>query len=506
MFFSPPYRLKRYDKIKSRATYTLNIILFLLFITLSHSVLADIQPRGSSHNYAKKSLSNAGNPAAAALTVKRKDSHAVIGGTIEFGAGIEYGDVDDLFAKIDALSSQFNPANNNDIEQPDPGTGDGGDSPEEGSLIGDKWDNYLQEHPELEDRLGIIEKKVAQSVAVFAVMKAEGYAKAEVTSDISFVLNDNIFGGTLLFGTSVKGNSKIIGVFDEVNFNIDQAKEELRKLPNFTQKDPIQTLKLSDGVILFYNPANHDSKLVFDNDSLVLAKATKTIDFSISYSNLVTGGESGNLYFGVKPILHRMGLTNASIRLGEITDTEELFDDIKNGNYIYENGFDTDLGLIWAANNYQIGATITNIFEHVYDFPELADNKSRSLSVTKQLSQHETYKMERQLKLEAGIYSSEKRWSLYSELDANAISDPMGDDYQWFTLTGGYVSNSWILTNAQLGYSRNLAGTTLGFINAGVTLFKYINLDAATTIDTVTLSGDKFLRGLNVRIGTQFSF
>ena len=65
---------------------------------LSSHAWADIQPRSASLNYSQKSLSNAGNPAAAALIVARKDPHVMTGGSIELGGGIEYGNLDELFS------------------------------------------------------------------------------------------------------------------------------------------------------------------------------------------------------------------------------------------------------------------------------------------------------------------------------------------------------------------------------------------------------------------------
>lgn len=467
-------------------------------------MLADIQPRGSNQNYSQKSLSNAGNPASAALTIKRQDPYTTTGASIEIGGGIEYGNFDDLFAKIDELALLFSPPDNDDTntlpsgeEQPS--------APNEPNPK-DLWDDFLIDHPEVEERLDIIKDKVALTAGLLAVITSEGYAKAEVTSDMSFVLNENLFGGTLLFGTSFKGNSKAVGIFDDFNLDLEQAIGELSKIPQFTGKDKIQALKLSDGILLFYNPANQHAKMVFDNDSLLLVKATKIAEVSLSYSRNIIESDDGDLYLGVKPIFYRVGLTNVGTRIGEITDTNKLFEKIKDADFIYENGFDADIGIVWAAENYQLGTSITNIFKHTYDFPELEDNRFRSDTILNQLSQHETYTMDRQWKLEAGIFTKHREWSLYTEIDANPVSDPMGDDYQWFTLTAGYAADSWWLPSARIGMSRNLAGTGLGYINAGVTVMKYLNIDAATTIDTVTLDGAELRRGVNIRVGVQFDY
>ena len=123
-----------------------------------------------------------------------------------------------------------------------------------------------------------------------------------------------------------------------------------------------------------------------------------------------------------------------------------------------------------------------------------------------QLDHHEEFTMQRQVKLEAGIFTEQRHWSLHAELDANPVEDPMRDRYQWFTLTAGYAADSWWLPSARFGMSRNLAGTKLGYLNAGITFMKFINLDVATTLDQVHLDGKDIRRGANIRLGVQFDY
>jgi len=492
--------IKYFFNSLNKNSTALAIFLFIWVLSSSYAI-ADIQPRSASLNYSQKSLSNAGNPASAALIVKRKDPHVMTGGLIELGAGIEYGDLDELFAKIDELSILFNP----------PSEGDDGSEIElpptpENPIRDYTWEDLFAEYPELEDRLDIVKNKVVTTAGILALIAAEGYGKAELTSEASFVLNEDLFGGTLLLGMAYKGNSKAVGIFENIDFDREQAKSELQKIPTFTEDDPVQELDLSGGISLFYNPANNNVKMSIENDSLLLIKAAKVSQFSLSYSHNALQTDAGDLYWGVKPTFYRVGLTHVSTRIGEITDTEALFDDISNANFIYENGYDVGLGLVWAADNYQLGAALTSVFEHTYDFPEFDRNRFSSESILSQLDQQGSYTMERQLKLEAGIYTELRHWSLNVELDANPVSDPMHDKYQWFTLTAGYAADSWWLPSARLGMSRNLAGTGLGYINAGVTVMKFINIDVATTLDTVTLDGIERRRGANLRLGVQFDY
>ena len=269
--------------------------------TLSNYALADILPRSASLNYSQKSLSNAGNPAAAALIVARKDPHVMTGGSIEVGGGIEYGDLDELFAKIDELTLLFNPPSEGDdgggIEQP---------PTPENPIYTPGWEDFLLQYPELEDRLDAVKTKVAVTAGVLALIAVEGYGKAEATSEASFVLNEDLAGGTLLFGMAFKGNSKAVGIFDEITFDAQQAKDQLQTIPSFSEDDPMQELDLSGGIKLFYNPANQKVKMTVDNDSLLLVKATKTAQFSLAYSHNAFHSDSGDLYWGVNR--HFIGL------------------------------------------------------------------------------------------------------------------------------------------------------------------------------------------------------
>lgn len=460
---------------------------------------ADIQPRSASLNYSQKALSNAGNPAAAALIIARKDAHVMTGGSLEIGAGLEYGDLDELFAKIDEISNAFKPPEDGD---------DGTEKPPipENPIRDYTWQDLLDEYPELEDRVDVLKDQVVNAAALLALISAEGYGKAEATTNASFVLNEDLYGGTLLFGMAFKGNAKVVGLFEAVEFDSAQAKSALQSIPDFTENDPIQELDLSAGITLFYNPANNKVKLTLENDSVLLVKSTKIAQFSLAYSKKAHETEQGALYWGIKPSFYRVGLTNVTARLGEITDAEAIFEDIKDANYIYKNGFDFDLGLVWAAPNYQLGASVANVIEHTYKYPELDRADYSSTEILNKLDHHEEFTMQRQVKLEAGIFTEQRQWSLHAELDANPVEDPMRDRYQWLTLTAGYAADSWWLPSARIGMSRNLAGTKLGYLNAGVTVMKFLNIDVATTLDTVMLDGNKMMRGLNVRLGVQFDY
>lgn len=489
--------LKSITKIK--ITY---LTLVLAGAAISTTASADIHPQGASLSYSQKSLSNYGNPAVPALIIERDDPHVITGAMLNIGSDLEYGNFDDLFEKINELANEFKPPS--DGNSGDGSDGEGPDNDPDGDFI--NWADLFEQHPNLEGKIGIVKGKVFQAAALLAIIGSEGYGKAEANVDGSFILSEDIFGGSLLLGFGVKGRSKALGIFEQPNFDIAQAKEQLAAIPNFQETDPIQALELSGGITLFYNPANNKTKLMINNDSLLLIKAMKISQISLNYSQKMLTNKYGDFYWGIKPTYYRVGLANVSARLGDINDSEALFDDIKNADFIYKNGFDFDLGLIWAAEHYQFGASLTNVIEKSFSFPELDRSSISSQTIISQLDHHKSVTLERQLRLEAGIYTKQRKWSLHAEVDANAITDNMKDDYQWLTFTGGYAVDSWWLPSARLGFSKNITGSQLSYVNAGVTVMKFLNIDIASTLDTVKIDGNELMRGLSIRLGVQFDY
>jgi hypothetical protein len=122
------------------------------------------------------------------------------------------------------------------------------------------------------------------------------------------------------------------------------------------------------------------------------------------------------------------------------------------------------------------------------------------------VSSSKEYVMESQLRLEGALYTASKNWVLNAAFDANAVMDPAGDEVQWATFSAAYATNSWILPGIRVGYRANMAGTELDYLDAGVTLFKVINLDIAYSLDDVVIDQDNAPRSLIANLGLELSF
>ncbi|MGW8369774.1 MAG: hypothetical protein ACWGPN_13995, partial [Gammaproteobacteria bacterium] len=114
--------------------------------------------------------------------------------------------------------------------------------------------------------------------------------------------------------------------------------------------------------------------------------------------------------------------------------------------------------------------------------------------------------LRRQVKLEASVFDAARRRMLNVAIDANDTIDPMGDKIQWATVSGGFnFQNPW-LRSVRAGYRRNLVGSELSYISAGVSIFKWFDIDMALDLDRVEIKDDNYPRGFLVSFGAQVDF
>jgi hypothetical protein len=473
-----------------------------LLLTIPASAEPVYQPPGANLTYGnvthgQRILSTTSNPAAAAADVLRGGGKAASGTVVSVVAGIEYGNVQELFDTIDELSKGFEPT--------DPGGGVGPVNPKEPIDIGKIIDTNFPNFREVVDEVA---KEVATQAAILAIISAEGHGKAFVSADAPFVIGTEVLGGAWTFGVNWSGTSKVRGLGQPIVFDFDQVLEDIRNDydPSLTPDGKPRLYDLSGDVNIFIDQATGNYGINFANDSLLLTKAAKTLELALGYSWLAKKTEKGNLFFGVEGKYYDLALSRLSVRFGDITDSEELFDSIRNSEFKNDQGFGFDFGTLWVGRNYQFGATLTNINEPKFEYPDVDLSPYTNQNAIEFLLRDKTYTMERQLKLEASYFTDNRRWTVNLGLDANDVEDPVGDDFQWFTLSAGYATDSWWLPGVRFGYRQNLAGTELKYLGVGVTAFKILNIDIASSLDTVTINGTKLPQGLIASIGFDISF
>jgi len=264
------------------------------------------------------------------------------------------------------------------------------------------------------------------------------------------------------------------------------------------------------------------------NTSLYL-KSVQYTTLGLGYSHemdnalmdIVNDHLEGRLLLGARANLYNLKLSKQVIGLQNIDDGDELADVIADDlteNQASSSQTGIDLGLIWEADHYHVGATLRNINEPEFDFGVVGvdcNNKSTNTSISNcftaqyfvnegRIAQNETHKMTSQASVDAAINSANKRWRLAASYDLQAMRDPVGDEYQWMTASAAYVSSS--LFGMRVGLSENQVGSKLTMMNAGMTLFGVMNLDLRYSLDTTEVDGTEVPRTFGLNLGFESSF
>ena len=458
------------------------------------------QPAGANLTYGdvthgQRVQSASSNPAAAAADLARASENSTRGTVLSVAVGLEYGNVQNLFDFYDEITGAYEPS--------DPGDGgDPGDPGDDGGInIGDILDNL---DPEYKEALDAIAKEVATQAALLALIAEEGYGKAWVSSDLPFVLGSEHLGGAWTFGANWSGSSKAFGLAQAIEFDRDVAQQALEDWFNTLPINRPVQLPIGGDIIL--RPIPNAVLFAITNDSSILTKATRTTELNFGYSRQTWSNSAGNLYLGAEARIYLMQLSRVSVRFGDITDSKELFDSIRHNDFRDDTRLGIDLGALWVGNNYQLGAQVTNINEPNFTFPDVNLEPYQTEGAIRFLQADQNYTMDRQFKLEASLFTDDRRWSAHLGYDADSATDPLGDRYQWLTVSGGFTTDSWWIPGGRLGFRQNLTGTEMKYLSLGVTAFKIVNFDIASALDTVKIDGEKLPQGLMVSLGFQITW
>jgi len=481
----------------------MRIYIFLGILLLPAALPAQpvFQPPGTNLTYGDVEhgtgiRAGSGNPAAAAALLSARELRPLSGTAISASAGLEYGNVQEIFDFIDEVSSAFRPS--------EPGTGGGGPGqnpdvkPPDGIDIGDIIDAI---DPDIRANIDAVVRELGNQAAILALISNEGYAKAWLAGDAKVVLGSGFLDGTWTMGINWSGTSTAFGIAEPIQFDVDVALERLGDWIDLPPNLQPPVIPLSDQVIMTVEPITNRVKIILANDSSLVSKSAQATEISFGYSRPAWSNDSGTLYVGAEFNAYLMRLSRLSVRFGDITDSEELFDAINNADFRNDENASFDLGALWVAENYQLGLQWNDINEPDFRFPGVNLEPYTSNAIVDFLVRDQVYTMDSQVKFEGSMFTDDRRWSAHLGIDANSATDPLGDKFQWASLSGGWISeNNWF-NGARVGYRQNLDGTKLSYLSAGVTVFRFVNFDIASALDTVKIKGDTLPQGLMANIG-----
>jgi len=421
-------------------------------------------------------LSDINNPAAGALAPLKDGSKFRFGVLSSIGVGVEYGEIDNLFDNLDTIADDFDFANAFD------------------SVTNV---NSAAAVAEVDTRINDI-NDLLQNI------ENDGYGKAFVSGHVPLmpmIIASDTLGGSITLDMNASVVARVGAVADTVTFDLANAQ-------SFITNNLGGTNQATFGdVTIAVNGNNVTYSLT--NDSVVRLKTAGVFEAGFGYSRNIYSTNSGNLLAGLRGKYYQVTLYQDVEKVEDQTNTEDLFQDFDYEDGETDTNYGVDLGLLWASEHYRIGATATNLNEPEFKYNAIDPAKLAPINdprIQSLLSQELIYKMETQFTIEGALHTKNQKWVFSAAYDANEVEGPTGDEYQWGTLSAAFITKSWIIPGIRLGYRVNQAGSELRYLTAGVTLFKYLNIDGAYSLDDVVIDGSTLPRSAMLNLGLELSF
>jgi len=407
-------------------------------------------------------MSDITNPAAGAAVLEKEGNQYRFGILSSIGVGVEFGQVDGLFESLDQQANAFD-------------------------LNGVSINNLADVANSVNDQVNAIN-------SILREIEDKGYAKIFGSAHLPImplVVAHKALGGSIVLDVNGSVEAKVLALQDDILFDANLY-------------DPLGPAVQTIGDVTI---DTNQGTLQVDNDTTLVAKAAKTVELAMGYSRPIFKTDDAMLYGGLRGRYYKVELGRTTTRLGDLSSgSQDVFDNATDVTFSSDTGFGLDAGVLWVSKHYRAGATLTNINEPSFDYGPLdLSAYDMSRSVGQRLAAGETYTMEKQLQLEAALFTENQNWVISAGFDANAVKDALGDEYQWATVSAAYATDTWWLPGLRAGLRKNMAGTEIDYLSVGATL-AMVNIDVAWSSDKVTIEGNTVPRGAMINLGLEVSF
>lgn len=473
-----------------------------LTLLLCANAIADpvYLPPGQNLTYGSSSnnqsiMSSITNPAAAAAQLGKEDSQYRFGILSSIGGGYEFGNVNDLYNKIDGskstITTPITTAQLQALYAADCGTTTTCSNPGQFAI---------------DIALAINSSAAVATLnnVILPALQKDGNVAAFFGGHVPLmplVVTKKGLGGSIVLDANVSAIANM--TFIEDMFSISAA----------TANNIVSTYNAAVSSCNCTNPTYTLPTL--PNNSTLLVKAAVVGEVGLGYSRAMMSRENGDMTAGVRMKYYQVKLARNAQPLKTSNGSENTSK--ASQTYTSSTGIGLDVGSLWTAKRYRAGAWINNINSPGFNYNTITSAELAAAgydtaapgyaNIVAQINAGSTYKMKPQLELEGAFFSESQSWVVNAGLDANAVADPVGRDFQWATLSAAYATNSWWIPGARLGYRTNLAGSKLSYATVGLTMLKALSLDIAYGLDSIQDDKGKSIpRSFMANIGIQMTF
>lgn len=434
------------------------------------------------------------NPASPAAVLQQGRGGQFRAGLLSFGLGYEIGALDDVEDQIDDASERLERFTITEAELTSQLSGNSSQAEAETALK-----NYVVNRVNT-DVIDVV-NPVLRSLAREGHVTVFGEAQVPLTP---FVMTVEALGGSVVFDASFQAvaNTSVVtrslAALDSSAITVSAS---------YVGPGPDATPGTSDDV--YEANADFDYEDAENNESSVLVKGALVKQYGVGYSHNVwksaaspESWASGWLTVGGRLKYYDLRLVRATVRLTDEDDAEDALDDAQSRD---STGLGLDLGAQWTSRHYTAGAWVNNLNSPQFKFNRLDLSGYSDPDVRAELQSGATYTMKPQMQLAGALHSADQHWVLDLATDVNAIKDPMGREYQWFSVGAGYVSNTFWVPGMRAGYRANQVGTQLSYLTAGLTWFG-VNLDLAYGLKEIKYEGDTVPQSFMLNLSSSMTF
>lgn len=203
-----------------------------------------------------------------------------------------------------------------------------------------------------------------------------------------------------------------------------------------------------------------------------------------------------------------------SVSLLSLEDDEEI-EDIISDNYDRSQrdllDIAVDVGFLFVADRYQLGATIDNLLYLEFQYSDFRENCFRLTGAELQnctaevgfvqtgaVTQSARYVPRTQVTVEGAYYLKSPSAVVGGSLDLNKQRDAVGGENQDLSLYFTVDPTFTLIPSLRFSYHKNLAGEKLSSIGLGTTLFHSFNLDMQVGLDKVSNDGEEVARNFAI--------
>jgi hypothetical protein len=190
-----------------------------------------------------------------------------------------------------------------------------------------------------------------------------------------------------------------------------------------------------------------------------------------------------------------------------------------------------DLGVLWLYDYLSVGLTAHNINQPAFPYNgvpncETVEDEEEAINcIAMYISDTPTnayFTMNMQPRVEAAIFTPNRRWAWNFAFDFIQTKDPLGTPKQWLSSSISYASDAsaknwwwnWAVPDVRLGYRSNIANKGLSMMTIGMTLFGLVNIDVAMdanafspdVLNRIMTQSDNMPRAFAANVGIETYF